>query len=241
MRCGTPNVRGNMKKALIFAGVVLAAASQATFFNSNESNIAVPGTGTGGTATGSAGAYPITFNVNTGGGIVTDVNIEINWSTEAVGAITGGHSFGDDIDMLLVNPLGTSVLFLSDAGGSSNFLGTYLFDDEAAGPMSDGNPSGLGTNDTVPNGTYQVSSYSVGDVFLAPAPQSGWGAVLSGFDAAAADGVWTLYVMDDAAGDIGTIVSARLDITSEAVPEPMSMIALAGVGAFIARRKRKSA
>lgn len=218
----------------------MASFAQATTFVSNQSNIRVPGTGSGGTTTGSAGVYPITFTVSGfGANTVSDVNISLNWSTGTVNTDTGGHSFADDIDMLLVNPAGVAVLFLSDAGGSSNWGGVYTFDDEAAAAITDSNPTGLTTNDFITNGSYKVSSYSTGDVFLSPAPAGPWGALLSDFDGGLADGTWNLYIMDDVSGDIGMLVDASLEI--EAVPEPATMILLGAGAAAIAARRRKKA
>lgn len=228
-----------MKKLFILSALVLASFAQATTFVSNQSNIRVPGTGTGGTTTGSAGVYPITFTVSGfGANVVSDVNISLNWSTGTVNTDTGGHSFADDIDVLLVNPAGVAVLFLSDAGGSANWGGLYTFDDEAAAAVTDSNPSGVTTSDFIANGSYQVSSYSTGDVFLAPAPGV-WGSLLSDFDGGLADGTWSMYIMDDVSGDIGMLVDARLDV--EAVPEPATMILLSAGAAAIAARRRKKA
>lgn len=93
-------------------------------------------------------------------------------------SMTLNHSWTGDLSIGLTSPDGTYATVWNNAGGSSNFGGTYLFDDEAAG----GAPSAS----TIPSGTYQP-----------------YGSSLSIFDGESADGVWTLSVSDQAGADSG--------------------------------------
>ena len=64
-------------------------------------------------------------------------------------------------------------------------------------------------------GTYKPSNYGTGDTFAAPAPAGPYASVLSTFNGANPNGTWSLYVVDDAAGDSGTMSGGwELTITS---------------------------
>jgi len=103
------------------------------------------------------------------------------------------HSWRADLDITLTSPLSTAVDLTSDNGGNRNNL-YVTFSDDAA------------TNITADNATHTVMVQRAPEV------------ALSAFDGEDAQGIWTLQVCDDAGGDIGTYIFARLDINDTVIP-----------------------
>jgi subtilisin-like proprotein convertase family protein len=96
------------------------------------------------------------------------------------------HTYTGDLDITLINPVGTRVLLVADRGGSgSNFTGT-VFDDEATTPIANGAAPFTGS-------------------FLPEEP-------LVGAAGAGSLGDWTLEVVDDAGGDTGSLDSWTLTL-----------------------------
>jgi PKD repeat protein len=113
--------------------------------------------------------------------------------------LTGiSHTYPDDLDILLVGPGGQKVLLMSDAGGGTDINNlTLTFDDAAGSTLSD--------SSAIVSGTYKPTDFAAGDTFPAPAPAGPYGTALSAFTGLNPNGVWSLYVLDDAAGDSGSI------------------------------------
>src|SRR5439155_25095467 len=73
-----------------------------------------------------------------------------------------------------------------------------------------------------PSGTYARMDVTSGDSFVAPAPAGPYGdpapvgsATLNGtFASQNPNGTWSLYVVDDAGGDVGSIASWCLELTT---------------------------
>lgn len=101
------------------------------------------------------------------------------------------HTWDSDLDVFLISPSGTRVELFTDVGSlNDNFTNTTL-DDEAKNSILTG---------TAPfTGTFRPEG------------------VLKTFDGEDPNGIWTLEVTDDAAGDVGTLNSWSLDLTSETV------------------------
>jgi len=108
------------------------------------------------------------------------------------------HSFPDDLDILLVGPLGQTVMLMSDCGGGNpiNNL-TLTFDDTAFAPLAD--------NGQLTSGNYRPSDYVTTDVFVGPAPGGPYGSSLNGFNGLNPNGTWSLFVFDDSADDSGAL------------------------------------
>jgi subtilisin-like proprotein convertase family protein len=106
------------------------------------------------------------------------------------------HTFPGDVDILLVGPGGQNALILSDQGGTNDANGiTVTFDDQAANPFP-----------AVPvSGTFRPTVDATIDNFPAPAPTPSGNSALSVFNGTNANGVWSLYVFDDAGVDTGVI------------------------------------
>ena len=160
-----------------------------------------------------ASTYPSTINVSGLTGVITGVTITLN---------NFSHSRPDDVDVLLVGPAGQAFVFWSDAGGTGatdNVTNqTFTFSDAAASLLSDEN--------ALISGTYKPTNYeATADVFAAPAPAGPYhGATPSGtstlavFNATNPNGVWSLYIVDDAiSGSNGSIAGGwTLNINTSA-------------------------
>jgi subtilisin-like proprotein convertase family protein len=170
-------------------------ASTGTF--SNSDGIAIPASGT----TGSANPYPSTVDAASLTGIVTSV-------TAAFGGLS--HTFPDDIDALLVAPNGTNVMLMSDACGGGDLAGSsFVFDDAAAGGMPDAGPC--------PDGSYRPTDFEPGDSMPAPAPAGPYGSAMSAFNGINPNGTWSLFVVDDAVADSGSMTSWSVTIATRIV------------------------
>ncbi|MBL8196605.1 MAG: proprotein convertase P-domain-containing protein [Blastocatellia bacterium] len=120
------------------------------------------------------------------------------------------HTFNGDLDITLTSPSGTVVTITTDnGGGSDNVFNGTLFDDDA-------NPMGQ-VPYTINNGVTTDHSY-VNLVTATPlTPEE----PLAAFIGENPNGVWTLTISDDAAGDGGALNSWNLDIsTLPATPTP---------------------
>jgi subtilisin-like proprotein convertase family protein len=138
----------------------------------------------------SAGSpYPSTITLSGLGGTITKVTLDLNGIT---------HTFPDDIDILLVGPGGQNAIVMSDVGGSADVSGLNLtLDDAAASALSD--------SGALVSGTFRPTNAVAGDTFPAPAPAPSGGSALSVFNGTNPNGAWRLYVVDDAAIDVGQI------------------------------------
>jgi subtilisin-like proprotein convertase family protein len=165
---------------------------------SNAAAITIPATGTG-AATG-APATPYPSNIAVSGAPTTISSLTVTISNF-------NHTFPDDVDLLLVSPTGRKMIIMSDAGSSTVATNLNItLDDAAASAL----PDGTG----IASGTFKPANYGTGDVFPAPAPvgpylsaaPGGTDTLASAFGGVAGgdpNGTWSLYVVDDASGDIG--------------------------------------
>lgn len=144
--------------------------------------------------------YPSIINV---AGVVGTV-------TKVTATIKGlNHTFPSDIDMLLVGPGGQRLLLMSDADGGTDVINaTITFDDAAAAVIGA----------TVVSGTFKPTNSGAGDIFPAPAPAGPYPdpQLLSVFNGLNPNGTWSLYVVDDAGLDAGSIAQGwELTITTQ--------------------------
>ncbi|ELS00221.1 Proprotein convertase P-domain protein, partial [Gloeocapsa sp. PCC 73106] len=157
---------------------------------SNFANITIPGTG----PSGPANPYPSNIAISGATGTITSVVVNI------VGL---SHTRPDDIDMLLVGPTGGNVILMSDAGGTNNINNVNLtFDQSATGNLPD--------STLISSGTYDPSNFTStpADTFPTPAPGGSYGSNLdTAFDGTNANGTWSLYVVDDGTGQVGSIAN----------------------------------
>jgi len=165
--------------------------------------IAIPGTG----GLGPAAAYPITFDLTGVPAGVTAWNVKID--------VKLTHTFPDDLNLILQSPSGTSLLLMSNAGGSTDITNVdLLFTGSALSSLPDGGP--------IVSGSFRPSAYGA---FVAPpagAPAPPYAVNLSIFAGEPVTGTWKLWAYDDAAGDVGTLDAATLTIVTE--PSPLFSI-----------------
>jgi subtilisin family serine protease len=140
---------------------------------------------------GRAAPYPSSVVVPVGTGVVTKIQVVLSGLT---------HMFTDEVDVLLVGPGGQKCVLMADVSGNASNV-TLTFDD-AGTPLQDASTSG----------TYRPTNN--GAVFSSPAPGGPYGSSLSVFNGTPAAGTWSLFVMDDAAGDGGSIDSWSLLLTT---------------------------
>ena len=179
-----------MTRKLIFlslvalvAAVALApsSASAATVQFSNSAEIVIP-------QQGAAATYPSTVSVNNLRGPVTDVQVTLRGVS---------HTRPRDLDVILVAPDGSRVILMSDVCGDGDVLNrTWTF-------HSNGGLPDMG-NAECPNLNYADSNWESPDNWPGIGLLGGSGE-LSGWHEKVKPGAWKLYVVDDEAGDSGTI------------------------------------
>jgi subtilisin-like proprotein convertase family protein len=164
---------------------------------------------------GSAGTYPSQLSFSGVVGTVIDVNVRLYGLQ---------HGSLDDLDVMLVGPGGQSALIMSDAGGGSASGLNLFFDDEV--------PSSIPDSTAPASGLYRPTNYGAGDPFPAPAPAP-TGSALSAFDGTDPNGDWQLYIVDDSAGQSGSVAAGWLLVvrttkTASVYPAPISVSGLSG-------------
>ena len=154
-------------------------------------------------SSGTATPYPSTLNVALPASTITNLTVTLNGF---------GHAFPDDVDVLLVAPGGQNAIIMSDVGGTTPVAGvTLTLDDAAASSLPDAGP--------LVSGTFKPTNINALETFPAPAPAPSGGSALSVFNGISPNGTWSLYIVDDAGGDAGSISGGWcLDITTVAAP-----------------------
>jgi subtilisin-like proprotein convertase family protein len=139
---------------------------------------------------GPASLYPSNISIAGLPGVVTDVQVILE---------DFSHVAPDDVDLLLVSPGGRSVVVMSDVGGSGAVTNVDLIlDDNVVGSLPDNGP--------LVSGTFKPTNIGTGDSFPSPAPASPpSGETLAALDGINPNGTWSLYAVDDASGNTGSI------------------------------------
>jgi uncharacterized repeat protein (TIGR01451 family) len=171
-------------------------------FFTNSNAILIPNSG-------NASPYPSTIAVENVAGVISRVTVTLAGLS---------HTFPDDVDILLVGPGGQGVVLMSDAGGGNSLSGvTLTFDDAAAAALPD--------STLITNGTCRPTNYPPAESFFTLTPVT-TNAQLAAFNGTDPNGLWALYVVDDTAGDSGSIASWRLAIDTVVPPGPSADLAL---------------
>jgi hypothetical protein len=182
---------------LLFAGAVDAQ----TYCNNTPIGI--------GPNAGNATVYPSQIAVVGAPTPVSSLAVTINGFT---------HTFPNDVDMLLVGPGGQAFVIQSDAGGSVDTNTGYLISDFGSVPMPD--------NALLGSGHYRPTNHGSGDPFAAPAPAgpyaepapAGTSTFASVFGGTNPNGNWSLYVVDDANLDGGSIAGGWCVTVNQPLP-----------------------
>ncbi len=166
----------------------LGTAVSATSTFTNPASVTIPATGTGATTGSPAGPYPSTIAVSGVMGTVSKVTVTLT---------NLNHTFPADVDVLLVGPGGQRLLLMSDVGGGTDAVNATLTLDDTAPAFGA----------TVVSGTFRPTNVGAGDLFPAPAPAGPYPdpQMLALFNGLNPNGTWSLFVVDDAGSDIGTL------------------------------------
>lgn len=145
--------------------------------------------------------YPAVLNVSGLVGTVTHVGVTVNGFA---------HEYPSDVNMVLVSPNGKAVAFMAKAGAGSAVTGLNLkFDDAEAVVV----PTGPLTSRT-----YKPANYAGTKSLPSPAPAAptgGYPSALSTFNGSPASGDWSLYIIDDTAGQKGSLAGWGLSIITQ--------------------------
>lgn len=183
-----------------------------------------------------SGAFAQAFSFTANGGTLADNNINLfpillddpgspGKSVPFIQSLelelTGlSHTFPDDLDIYLIDPLLNSIKVMTDKGGTFDLVNANLiFNNAAAGLPPD--------NAQINNGTYRPEGLAAG--------------IDQGFNEfvglSGGTSNWLLLIIDDSAADTGSLTSFTLRGT---VPEPATLSLLA-LGAIAAIRRRRAA
>jgi hypothetical protein len=202
------------------AGATLAAArnsASAGILNDDGGVLAFSATAITIPSFGSALPFPSTVTVSSDG---TDVI-----SSVEVTLYNFYHNSLDDIDILLVGPTGAQTLLMSDAGGANPVDGiTLTFSALAAAAVPDSDP--LSTGRWLPMDHFSEDDFGLpsNDSFSAAAPQGPYTADLSVFNGTNPNGVWSLFVKDDAVDAAGKIINGwSLSINTQPATPTVSL------------------
>jgi subtilisin-like proprotein convertase family protein len=156
-----------------------------------------------------ASPYPSAITVSgLTGEVITNLTVTLNGFT---------HSFPSDVNIILVGPQGQTALLMSNVGGQdadsvSNL--SITLDDQAGAPLP--------ILDPLYSGIFQPTASTTPLPFDFPPPAQAGNSnalpMLSVFDGTDPDGVWSLFVVDDVAGDDGYISNGWAMSVSAGIP-----------------------
>ncbi len=151
--------------------------------------------------TNSAQPYPSVINVSSLVGSLYHVSVSLQGF---------GHGSPDDVDVVLVSPTGKAVMLMSDTGGHNAVTNLTLTFDDSGVALPSATP--------IVSGTYSPTDYNLANDSLPPdalLPVAPYATSLSSLNGANANGAWSLYVNDHAAGGTGLIASGwSLNVTT---------------------------
>jgi subtilisin-like proprotein convertase family protein len=150
--------------------------------------------------------YGTQINVSGMTGVISDIKVILNGFS---------HTTPQDVDMMLVSPDGKGLVVMSDAAGTIAASGANITIDDAAANF---------ITSPLVTGSYKPTDGSAEvDTFQPPAPyRLAYGSgPLASFNGVSPNGNWTLFVVDDAQNNSGSISGGwSLDITTIPTPPP---------------------
>ena len=156
-----------------------------TYINANSISI-----NDGATAPFISSPYPSSIVVPTAAGTISKITVQL---------LGFSHARQNDVDILLVGPQGQKLILMSDVGGSAATSNVDLtFDDAASASL----PT---TAMSISTGTYKPTDNTPSDTFPAPSPAGPYSTTLSVFNGTNPTGTWSLYIVDDRVGNIGSL------------------------------------
>jgi subtilisin-like proprotein convertase family protein len=194
---------GNTGSATITANYTSSGSSSQWV---NAGTILIPGTAPASTS-GPASPYPSTISVSGLNGAVVSVSVTLSGLT---------HTYPGDVTMLLVGPGGQAFNFMSKVGAWTPVSDLTLVFTDAA-------PTHVQPDAVLLAGAYKpTAQYGAWQGFPAPAPTSysapmglGTATFSSVFGGTNPNGLWKLFVLDDANGDVGLITNGwQLDLVT---------------------------
>ena len=148
---------------------------------------------------GAASIYPSVINASSMSGVITKVELT---------ASRFSHDNTTDVNMLLVGPTGTGVVFLSNVGGPNPTGRNPPATDSSTVTFSVSDTAGFPFATVFPiwSEIFTPTNLRASDFFPAPAPAAPYAPVaFSSFNGLTANGPWSLYVYDSVAGNQGMI------------------------------------
>lgn len=174
----------------------------------NTTEVKIPGTGT----FGIAAPYPLNTVISGFHGTVGRIAVRLNNFT---------HSCPNDVVIVLVGPKGQKVELMGDTGSCNPAEGVALLFEDGAPKVPSGN---------LVAGTYAPSGYH-NDSLPLPAPPAPYLSSLAGFLGTDPNGTWSLYLLDRANEDVGTLSGFTLLISPQLSNNAMLPIPDCGVPA----------
>jgi len=176
----------------------LGAILESSMTFSNNGSINIPN-GAPASTSGNALPYPSQITASGLSGTIRKVTVTFNGLN---------HTFPDDMDILLVSPGGQAVMLMSDAGGATDIVNATITFDDTAAEIPD--------SAAITSGTYAPANYGgITDMFASPAPVGPYSTSLSTFNGVSGNGVWSLFIVDDADIESGSMTGGwSLNITT---------------------------
>ncbi|MBL7915561.1 MAG: proprotein convertase P-domain-containing protein [Bacteroidia bacterium] len=184
----TAQLTGRGIKRLTMAVLLLLVShwvtAQTTFTNSSSISMSS-------SLASNGSPYPSNITVSGMTGVISNVTVTLT---------NVSHTNPDDIDVVVQSPTGVNVVLMSDVGGTGDITNrTYTLSMAAANFLSDGSSNAAGT--------YKPTNIGASDDWPSPGPGtlSQGTPTLANFNGASANGVWKLFVRDDALFGTGSI------------------------------------
>lgn len=190
------------------AAMAIAPASGAQTFT-NPTPFTIPDFG-------AASLYPSTILVSGIAGTVERVTVTLSGYT---------HGYPRDVDVMVVGPAGQNLVVMSDTPFALTAPPvTFNFDDYALTEL----PAGI---EPAGSGTWRPTNLGTTDAFPAPAPTPSAATMLATFNGTNPNGLWSLYVTDDAPGDAGSVGAWSITFAPEpaAAAQWTALFALLGL------------